>query len=58
MYVYNLYVMLKVYDTKHDFDTFKIVLDDVANLFIDKNVRIYADNSKIFYEDNLSYNFI
>ena len=45
MYVYNLYVMLKMYEAKHDFDAFKIVVDDVANLFIDKSYIIYAEEN-------------
>ncbi len=45
MYVYNLYVMLKIYETKHDFDAFKIVVDDIANLFIDKSYIIYAEEN-------------
>lgn len=37
LYIYNLYVMLKVYKTKNNFDNFKTIVDEVSTLFIDND---------------------
>lgn len=46
MYVYNLYVMLRAYTGKNDFETYKIIVDDVRDLFIDKNNGNWTENNK------------
>lgn len=60
LYVYNLYTMLKAYENnKEDFDSFKIIVDDICYIFISNAIanEIETSDKKVLINKILSNEF-